>query len=65
MCAVGSELEIKWPPPPARQTGRVNVKPREKQKQSLSQQVLIMLSGMNNVNRKGFVFWLSAQRGPL
>lgn len=65
MCTVGLELEIKWPPPPPRRTGRVNAKPREKQNQSLFQKVLIMLSGMNNVNRKGFVFWLSPQRSPL
>lgn len=63
--AVGLELDIQWPPPPARQTGKVNVKPREKQKQGLLQQILVILSGMNNVNKKKFVFRLSAQRGLL
>lgn len=36
-----------------------NVKAREKEKQSLLQQVLITLHGMDNVNEKEFVFWLS------
>lgn len=36
-----------------------NVKAREKEKQSLLQQVLITLRGMDNVNEKEFVFWLS------
>lgn len=40
-----------------------NVKAREKEKQSLLQQVLITFSGMDNVNKKEFLFWLSAQRG--
>lgn len=61
----GFGMGIKWAPPPARQTGRVNVKTREKQNQSLPQQVLMTLSGMNNVNKKEFCFWLSAQRSLL